>query len=310
MKLEDSTELVPRHGGVTKHDRRIAQVIRLGGRKISSRLAVKSRVAMKSMLGKKGNPEIEQRIQRAKLKRAESSIAPEDPSNRKTLEANLLLNKSVANSKVPCPSVAPAKSGVWHLSGTVAPPFDIAYTMALPFASVIPILGDPTMAATSNQEGQLSASVVTGISVGLNAGREIAIVGMHFTPPGPGKLKIWANPTCSFAWKISSTNDEDIFDVGSISLSIGGVNSRGEIDSVVEDFQNIYSQNGAGNNEEGPGQQSLSISRQVTPGSLYSCCVYLDVGAFAFWPESLASSMMSATVPSISFEFVGRLAAL
>lgn len=303
MKVQESTEWTTKNGGMTKHDRGILDLLRLGGRKIPATLAAKSRAAMKSTLLEKRDAEVEQRIERARLK-GRSPIAVEDSANRETLDASLRLNKSVANAKVPFPKAAPANSGVWVLSGTVAPPFDIAYTMALPFASVIPILGDPTMSAAASQDGQICASVVTGISDGLNAGREIAIVGFHFIPPGPGTLKIWASPTYSFAWKINSMNNEDIFDVGSISLSIGSLNREGEIDPIVEDFQNIYSKSGTGNDEECGVQKSLSISLQVTPGSLYSCCVYLDVGAFAFWPESLASSMMSATVPLIGYEFV------
>lgn len=304
MKLKDSTEWVPGNGDARKRDQWIAQVIRLGGRKIPARLAVKSRVAMKSLLLKNRIGEVEQRIERAKLKGARLSITPNVPLNRATLDANLRLNKSVAKSEVAYPNVAPGNSGVWVLSGTVAPPFDIAYTMALPLASTIPLRGDPTMSATANQDGQISASVVTGVSNGFNAGREIAIVGFYFTPPGSGTLKIWANPMYSFVWKINSMNDEDTFDVGSISLSIASLNRKGEIGQVVEDFQNIYSQNGTGNNSGSAVRQSLSISLRVTPGSLYSCCVYLDVGAFAFLPGSSASSMMSAAVPSIGYEFV------
>ena len=73
--------------------------------------------------------------------------------------------------------------------------------------------GDPTMSATANQDGQISASVGTGISDGLNAGREHAIVGFYFRPPGSGTFRTWANPTYSFTWKISSINDETVFDV-------------------------------------------------------------------------------------------------
>ena len=76
MKSQDSTVLITRNRAVTKHEPRIAQVIRLGGRKVPSRLAVKSRVAMRSMLLNRIG-EVEARIQPAALGRALSDDARE-----------------------------------------------------------------------------------------------------------------------------------------------------------------------------------------------------------------------------------------
>lgn len=305
MRLQESSESKPKNGGMTKHDGEIANLLRLGGRIIPASLAARSRAAMKSMLLKKLNVEIEQRLQKAKLISL-SSIALDAPANQKTLDASLRLNKSALDTKLAFPEVEQANGGIWVLQGTVAPPFDIADELALGFATVIPITGDPTMSATANPIGQISASVVTGISDGLNAGREHAIVGFYFYPPGPGTLRVWTSPTYSFAWKINSMNNENVFAEASISLSLGRINTQGEFEALVEDYQNLAHGSGTGYNQESGVQKSLSTSLEVTPGLVNSCFVYLDVAAMAPWPWSLASSMMSATVPSISYEFVEK----
>lgn len=310
MRLQESTESKPKNGGITKQDVEIANLVRLGGRKmIPESLAAQPRSAMKSMLLKKRNIEIEQRLQKAKLN-SSSSIALDDPANRETLAASLRLNSRALNTQLAFPKVDTANAGIWVLQGTVASPFDIADELAMGFATVIPILGDPTMSATANPSGQISASVVTGISDGLNAGREHAIVGFYFYPPGPGTLRVWTSPTYSFAWKINSMNNESVFAEGSISLCLGRINADGEFESVAEDYQNVANGSGTGHNQESGVQKLLSTSLEVTPGLVNSCFVYLDVAAMAPWPWSLASSAMSATVPSISYEFVERFSNL
>lgn len=308
MKLQDSTESMPKNGGITKLDREIAEFLRLSGRKIPASLAAKSRAAMKSLLLRKRNAEIEQRIQGAKLN-GKAPIAVDDPANREVLDAILRLHKSAARTKVlPFPEVAPALGGVSSVfSGTAVPPFDFAYKTPLAFSVVTPLEGDPTMSGTASHNGQISASVVTSeIPALYSAGREHATVGIYFRPVGPGRLTISSSPTFSFGWTISSLNSEGIFfAVGSICLDICGVNGEGE--SVdVEDRQSIYLESASGNNNEFGAQRSLSASLQVIPSMIYSCYVYLDVGAFAVWPDGLAMSMMSATVPSISYEFAGK----
>lgn len=60
MRLQESTEWKPKNGGMTKHDGEIANLLRLGGRMIPASLAARSRAAMKSMLLRKPNVEIEQ----------------------------------------------------------------------------------------------------------------------------------------------------------------------------------------------------------------------------------------------------------
>jgi len=101
-------------------------------------------------------------------------------------------------------------------------------------------------------------------------------------------------------------NNENVFAVGSISLSVGYLNAEGEFESLGEDYQNISFGSGTGHNQESGLQKLLSISPQVTPGLVNSCFVYLDVAAMAPWPWSLAWSMMSATVASINYEFVEK----
>jgi hypothetical protein len=309
MKLQDRTESTTKNDGMAKQNGGIAGDLSLGAGKIPADLAARSEAAIKSMLLKKPDTRIEQQIQRAKLK-GRSSIAVDDLANRETHDASVRLHESAASMKVPFPKVEPTNGlGFYVISGTWVAPFDFAFE--IPGVFFEGPLGNPATSGSASQDGQISASVGTGVSSGLNAGREYAIVGSYFRAPEPGLLRVRALPAYSFEWRIYERS-EDIFDFGSISLAIGNIYGEAEFadnpsDVFVEDFQTVYSGKATGSEGKSGVQIPLSTSMEVNAGQLYSCFMYLNVGAMAYFPPSSAWSMLSAAVPSISYEFVSRI---
>jgi hypothetical protein len=99
---------------------------------------------------------------------------------------------------------------------------------------------------------------------------------------------------------------------GSLWLVVFGVNDQGDYLSPIEDVQGLFSEFTFGQFQYGGqlgAQQSLSASLHTTPSFVYMCYVAADVWVLGEgWPGSLAVSMVSATVPSISYEFAGEFA--
>ena len=100
-----------KNGGTAKHDLDVADLLRLGGRKIPAGLAAKARAAaMKSILPKRPGAGSDLRVQGAKLYgelKGGSPIAVNDPANRGPLDAILRLHKRVASKKLAFPEVLP-----------------------------------------------------------------------------------------------------------------------------------------------------------------------------------------------------------
>jgi hypothetical protein len=299
--------------GVTKHDLEAAEFLRLGGRKVPAGLAAKAREAMtKSMLRKKPEAGTNLLMQGAilygELKGA-SPIAVDDPANRTTLDEILRLHKQIAGKKLAFPKVTPARGRLsTAISGAAVPPFDSAGSTPFPFANFLPIIGNPTLTGTANENGQISASAVTSYTEG-SAGGEFAQVGIYFSPPMNGRLTISASPTYSFEWATNSLNTSSVWALGFLQLYISGVDGQGVTQEQNEDSQIIFNEAQYGQvnfNFQFGLQQSLSTSLDVTPSLLYLCYVAVLAEVWgAGWPGSLAVAMMSATVPSISYEFLG-----
>jgi hypothetical protein len=293
---------------LTKHDLERTAFLRLGGRKIAASLAAKGKASMKSTPLENLETRTNLRMQGAKLYRhlkGGSPIAVDDPANRKTLDAILRLHKKVASKKLPFPKVTVPSGGFVPvtLSGTAVPPFDFVGTLAQTLD------GNPVLSDSANKNGQISAGVVTPETGGVygNYGVSQAEVGIHFTPPVPGILKISANPTYSFQELTNSLNNASVAAVGIVYVHLRGQNNLGEIEDSVGDYVHIFDETTSGQlqfNFKFGVQQAVSVSAFVTPSLLYWCSVGVLVDALGMgWPGSLAVSIMSATVPSISYEF-------
>jgi hypothetical protein len=315
--------MMPKKRGMTQHDWELAEFLRLGGGKIPAGVAAKAKAAV-SMPLKKRDAGIELQMQGAKLYgelKGGSPTAVDDPANRETLEAILRLHKKAARTKVPFPKIAAVPAWVSTiLSGTVTPPFQFAYTdssiithprIPLQHGQQPPIDVNPIMSATASANGQISVSVASS-EAGVSDGIEQATVGMYFRPQIPGTLTISARPTYSFAWATNSLKYPAVLAIGSIALGISGEVAGGKFLETADTVQ-VFSESTPEQVQfdvQSDVQKSLSASLNVTHPNLFYCYVSVAVRAWGMgWPGSLAVAMMSATVPSISYEFSGELPA-
>jgi hypothetical protein len=289
----------------TKQDCDVIKFLRVGGGKIPAGLIAKARAVTKSTMQKKLNVATNRRLEGAKLYgelKGGSPIAVDDPANRKTLDAILRLHRTVASKRLPFPKVTAPFGGFPPgsivFSGTRVPPFD--------FAS--PDSGSAPTFSTANTNGQISANVATPES-GSSSGLEVAQVGIQFSPPVAGTLTISTTPSYSYEWSTNSLNTTPVQAFGSIMLLISAVNPPVGAQSGIEDVEPIFFQCVSGQIQfdfEFGVQQPFSASMAVNPALEYLCSVVVTAAAMGEgWPGSLAVAMVSATVPSISYSFVG-----
>jgi hypothetical protein len=309
VKLEGEITMAKK-SNVTKHNLEIAEFLRTGGRKIPAGLAAKAKAETRSMLLRKWAAGAEMQIQGAKLYREledEAPIAVDDPTKRKTLDAILRLHRRVASKKLPIPKAAPARFPVSSIfSGTMFPPFAIDSVSHLDSANIT----KPKVQCSANENGQISASVVTSEKSGFNHGSALALVQFPLNSPGPGTLTISASPTYSFEWSANWLDRYYVLSRGEVALAIIGATP---VDATVqEDYVTWHSNLLTPPPQFGfqfGVQQSLSVSLYASSSVFCNCYLAVSVEAAGIgWPGSLAVAMASATVPSISYEFVPELA--
>jgi hypothetical protein len=294
-----------KRSGARRRDLEVMEFFRLGGKKIPAGFAGKALATTKAMRRRQMVAVQGMRSERAKLfarLKDEPSVAVDDPANKKTLEQILNLHRKLAAKKLRFPKV---RGGIgWispgTMSGTLAPPFD--------FADTIPaeISGNTELSASANVDGQIGASAATAES-GPNNGSEFARVGFFFHPMTVGTLTVSASPTYSFEWSTNSLNNTPVTSSGDVGLTVYGMNELAQILSTAGSAYTSWQQDTTGVQFDFGFdlQNSQSVSLSVTPAQIYLC--FVDVFAQAMgcgWPGSLASAMASATVPSMSFEFV------
>jgi hypothetical protein len=295
--------------GMTKQDLKVMEFLRLGGTKIPAGFANRAAAATKSMLQKKLDAGNVLRKQGAKLYselKGASTVAVNDPANKKALDGLLSLHKKIAGKKLAFPKVPGGVGGFFpgSISGTIVPPFDFADSIPALLANV----SNPTLSVSASVNGQINASAVSSQSPGFNGGSEYARVGIFFHPMTQGTLTISASPTYSFEWSTNSLNTTDVTSNGDVGLTIYGMNELAQISATAGDFYESWDELATGQINLDFGfnvKKSLSASLEVTPSLVYLC--FVEVFAFAQgegWPGSLATAMASATVPSISYEFV------
>ncbi len=294
-----------------KQNAKIEEFMRLGGAKIPAGFAAKAKAATKSLLEKRLKSENTQRMQAAKLYselQGAAGVDISDPTNKKTLDELLSSFKKMAGKKLAIPKAPVGVGGFLPgtIAGTVAPPFD--------FADTIPtVLAGPTppMSVSASINGQLSASVTSLQAPGFNGGNEYARVGIFFHPMTTGTLTISAKPTYLFEWLTNSLNTSFVLSSGSVGLTIYGLDEFGHVSGEAGENAVSWQVLTTGEVNFGAGfdeTMSLSASAQVDSSLVYLCFVEVDAGAAGVgWPGSLALAMASATVPSISYEFVPRL---
>ena len=302
-------EFMAKSTRTSKADAHLTQLLRFGGAKIPSGLAAKSIPATKSLLKRTLPSRSDLGAQGAKLYGSLAGASPidvHDPANHPALDALLQFHKKLAARKLAFPKVGPGIGGIFPgvISGTVVPPFD--------FADSIPTTeGHPTVSASANTNGQISASAVSSSTPGFNLGSEYARVGIYFHPMTVGTLIISASPTYSFEWSTNSLNTSFVESAGEVGLTIYGLTDLSTIGGTAGNIYTTWQNFTTGTIQLGYGfdqTRTLSASLEVTPAQVYICFVEVDaLAAGVGWPGSLATAMASATVPSISYEFVPRL---
>ncbi len=297
--------------GATKQDLRVMEFLRLGGTKIPAGFASKAAAATKSMLRKKLDAGIVLRKQGAKLYselKGASTVGVNDPANKKALDGLLSWHKKIAGKKLPFPKVPVGVGGFFpgSISGTIVPPFDFADSIPALLANV----SNPTLSVSASVNGQISASAVTSQTPGFNGGGEYARVGIFFHPMTQGTLTISASPTYSFEWSTNSLNTSYVTSSGDVGLTIYGMNDLAQILATAGADYELWEELATGQINFDFGfnvKKSLSASLDVTPSLVYLCFVEVEAAVVGMgWPGSLATAMASATVPSISYEFVPR----
>lgn len=299
--------------GATKYNLELAEFLRTGGRKIPASLAAKAKAATRSML--LGGAAAEMEIEGAKLYselKGGAPIAVDSAASRKTLDAILRLHRRAASQKLPMPKVTPALFPVsGGFSGTVFPPF---FTDQVPYLDPKNVT-NPKVQCSANENGQISASVVTSEKPGFNHGKAFALVQVPLSSPGPGTFTVSATPTYSFEWSANWLDSYYVLSRGQITLGIIGETEGAapEYLTAQEDYVKWQSNSLAPAPQFGfqfGVQQSLSVSLYVNGPLFCNCYLVVCVEAAGIgWPGSLAVAMAWATVPSISYAFVEELAA-
>ena len=299
--------------GTAKQELQVMEFLRLGGKKLPAGFAGKVAASSKALRQRQLKAETTTRLQGEKLFSAlkgASTVAVDDPANKKALDGLLSWHKKLAATRLafPRPPGGIGGSLPGTISGTVVAPFDYADTIPSLLANVT----NPTLAVSANVDGQISASAASAQALGFNGGGEFARVGIFFHPIVAGTLTVTTSPIYSFQWSTNSLNTTPVESSGTIGLAIYGMNDFGQIlatagGGTAESWQELNT--GQVNFDFGFNlQKPLVASLPVTPSLVYLCFVSID--AFVFgegWPGSLATAMASATVPSISYVFTPRL---
>ncbi len=295
----------------TKQNLKIEEFLRLGGTTIQAGFASKAAAATKSMLRKQLDGQDSRLKQAAKLYsglKGAAAVAVNDPANKKALDELLGLSKKIAGTKLAFPRVHVGVGGFLPgtISGTIVPPFDFADSIPTVLAGPTPVLS-----VSANVNGQISASAASLQTPGFNGGSEYARVGIYFHPMTSGTLTISSAPTYSFEWLTNSLNTSYVGSSGAVGLTIYGLTDLFQIGGTAGSNYVSWQEYATGQINLGYGfnvTKSLSVSLEVTPAQVYICFVEVDASAVGLgWPGSLASAMVSATVPSISYEFRPRL---
>lgn len=292
--------------GATKQELQFAELLRLGGKKIPAGLAGKAAAATKTLRQKQLNAVTEMRRRATKLQGEVTGASP--VADKKALDEILSQHKKMASKKLAFPRPPGGIIGIWPGSygGTVVPPFDFADTIPTVLAGAT-----PTLSVSANVNGQISASAAT-VQSGFNGGSEYARVGIFFHPTALGILTISSSPTYSFQWATNSLGSSYVDSEGSVGLDIYGMNEFGEILSSNGGNYTSWQELTTGQVNLDFGFDitgSMSVSLEVNPGQVYLCFVEVDAHvAGDGWMgipnnQSLATASVSATVPSISYEF-------
>jgi hypothetical protein len=236
-----------------------------------------------------------------------SNPIPNDPASKKALDGLLAIHQKLASKKIVAPAVAAELGGILagRITAKVTPPFD--YALSIPTV----ISGQTVLKSTANVNGQISASAVTSFD-GRNAGSMYSEVGIYFHPMAVGTLRVSASPAFAFQWWTNSLNAQSpVRSFGSGGLTVYSLDLEGHIGGLAGANVDIWDEEATDQIQFDIGssvQIPVSVQLQVTPSLVYLLFVSVDAHVEGIgWPGSLAGSVASMTLPSITYEFDQQL---
>jgi hypothetical protein len=236
---------------------------------------------------------------------------PSDPRSQKAQDALLKLHAQFGKKLLAPPHVPIETGGVTggRIAVKVVPPFDFALTINTPTTSSGFVPAITTAAASKN--GQISCSALSANKRSI--GDSFGMAGILFHPISEGILRVSANPTCSFQWSTNSLGNSEVRSGGSVALVVHALEQRptepgdfglaGSVAAIGKPWDE--SATGQLRFDFGTGLQN-PLSTQIAVSRSLIYLVFVDVTCFVTnvdWPGSLASSMMSVSIPSITWEF-------
>jgi hypothetical protein len=246
-----------------------------------------------------------------------SAPGASDPQTTGALEGLLGMHKKLAAEKLAAPKVFGGIGGVrpGSISATLVPPFD--YNVQIP---TVLAGNQPNISGSADKNtGQMSVSCNTATEPGFNGGSMYTTVGIYFHPVGPGTLTVRATPKYSFQWWTNSIPPSSLVrSFGSGNLNIYGVDVASQTTGATGTILSTASQQFFSWEETQIDQINLdfgfdletTVTTEIDVDHTLVYLLFVDIEAGVEgvgWPGSLAGAEMSATVPSISYDFEPRL---
>jgi hypothetical protein len=226
--------------------------------------------------------------------------------SKKALDGLLAQHRRLAKRKLAAPKVPSQVGGIFGggFAATIVPPFDYAYTLAFPEQGNATLTG-----SASKNTGQTSGSAVTDFNAPSRGGMYTEM-GIYFRPSSQGILRVSASPAISILWWTNSLHpDSTVVSLGSAGLGVwtqqgimGPAGNGAFAPSLTHWDEEATGQIlvDIGSNPHEP----LSVQLQVDP--TWWCILFFATDNHVEglgWPGSLAGSMTTTTLPSISLEF-------
>ena len=251
------------------------------------------------------------------LGRIQKACPPDadDPKTKKALDGLLGMHQKLGAQSLAAPKVLAVPGGLLAggITATVAPPFD--YDIILPGTTT----GEATATGSSNKNlGEMSASCITSDQPGFNMTGMYTTTGIYFHPMTSGTLTISACPTYSFQWWTNSLRPSDaVNSFGVVGLTVYGVDLASQTTGGVGNIKTTAGQDFYRWDESNAGQidldfgfnlqTPLSVQLDVNRNLVYLIFVDISVAVHGLgWPGSVAGAMISATVPSITYNYKMR----
>jgi len=227
-----------------------------------------------------------------------------DPQTAQGLDGILSVHKKLAKQKLLAPRVLGGFGGIipGRFGATITPPFDYAYSLAFLDS------GSPTLTGSANKTtGQSSGSAISN-STAPSAGSIYTEIGIYLHPMfGPAVLSVSAHPAFSIEWWTNSLNTNSpvrAFGAGALGVyaQTGEIGPTTGVDAVFDSWDEQATQTVLFDFGSNP---HIPVSAQVQVDPSFECAIFVatttHVEAIG-WPGSLAGSMMTVTLPSITFE--------